>query len=118
MLFRRKSRRRTKGGYWTWLGRVAVSPRFDWNVRTELAIKLARHVVQHPEYLELLAASVPRMVTKSGRSKRFDPFEFLEDVANRPLLRPSVRSKAAAALRRYKRPPQGIWGTLKTIVAR
>lgn len=118
MLFRRKSRRRTKGGYWTWLGRFVVSPHIDWNVRVELAIKLARHIVQHPEDLELLTSNVPRMTTVSGRSKRFDPFDFLADVTDRPLLRPSVRSKAANALRRYKRPQPGFWGTLKTIVAR
>lgn len=100
------------------LGRFVVSPRLNWDVRTELAIKLARHIVQRPEHLKVLAENVPRMTTASGRSKRFDPFEFLEDVSNRPLIRPSVRSKAAAALRRYKRPQQGLWGSLKTIVAR
>jgi hypothetical protein len=118
MLSRRKNQRRTKGGYWRWLGIVAVSPRFNWDVRTELAIKLVRHVVQRPEDLELLRANVPRMTMANGRSKRFDPFDFLDDVIGRPLIRESIRSKAAAALRRYKRPQQrGFWGTLRTIVA-
>jgi hypothetical protein len=86
------------------MGRIATDETAPWDVRTSVAIKLLKHVLQQPEDLKLLASRVPRMTTVRGWRRRFDPFDFLVVVSSRPLLRASVRSRAAIALRRHGRP--------------
>jgi hypothetical protein len=117
MRYRRRRKAKVKlrngGLYWVRLGRMVVDQTATWDSRTHVAIMLIKHVVEYPEDLRLLASNVPRMIIQSGRSKRFDPFDFLTDVASRPLLRPRIRSKAMSALRRYKRPQRiGFWRAL------